>query len=122
LSLPLLSFPESLKVIDDRPDFLVLKLLFKSGHPTLEVGDVQRGPAVLNDAEKQAIAVVPGVAGSVMRWSRVAAIRAFDLPVRLTLSPDPVASGAVLLVYRTSQIRLGHAIGVSIAASCSGEK
>ena len=80
LALTLLSFPEGLEVINYRPDFFILKLLTEGGHTALEVGDVERSPAVFDDAEKQAIGVVPGVAGSVVRRSRVGAIRAFYLP------------------------------------------
>jgi hypothetical protein len=90
-------------VVDDGSDLGVLELLAKSWHPALEAGYVQRCSAVLNYAEKQAIAVVPGVASTVMRWRWVGTVGAFNLPVGLAFTLGAMTHCAVLLVNLAPQ-------------------
>src|SRR3972149_2414130 len=87
--------PEGLEVAEHRSDLVVAELVAKGGHAALKARDVERGAALLHDLEQEPVAVMPGVAGSIVRWRGVAPVRTDRLPLRLPFAARAMAGGAV---------------------------
>ena len=80
------------------------------GKATVEVGMEgfqHRLPAAADVVGQHGVAVVPGVAGSVMRRRGQHPVRTRDLPVRLPFQPGAVTGCAMLRIQRRPALQIG---------------
>jgi hypothetical protein len=96
--------PGALDVSEDRDDLVVAERAAEPRHIALVAGrSVLAGhEAMLGNAEKHRVGVMPGVAARVVRRRRHAAGRLLLAPVRLALEVRAVAARAVPVVQRPS--------------------
>jgi hypothetical protein len=101
-----LGSPQGPEVEDDSLDLIVPQRALKGGHAALETRDVEGSTPVLDYTKKEAISVMPRMAGTVVRWRGVASVCPSHPPIRVALPSGTVTGRAVGPIKLSSPFRL----------------